>query len=172
MTLGPAICAAGLLLLSRVGAGATYARDVLPGVVVLGLGLSLTVAPLTAAALGSVDERHAGIASGVNNAVARVAGLLAVAVLPLASGLGSGALSDPAALAPTYRAAMLLCACLLLAAAATAFAFIPSKASERPQVEASPAPTRGAGPSPVRTHCAVSGPPLHPRPGSCAEPAR
>jgi EmrB/QacA subfamily drug resistance transporter len=173
MTVGPMVCAGGLLLLSRVGSDASYVREVLPGVLVLGLGLAVTVAPLTATALGSVDERHAGIASGVNNAVARVAGLLAVAVLPLAAGLGSGALTDPATLAPTYRGAMLLCSCLLLAAAATAFAFIPSKARGRPPTEAGHAAPPPPRVSPVRTHCAVSGPPLHPRPGSCEpQPAR
>ena len=74
MTVGPLLSAVGLVLLSRVGADATYVTDVLPGVVVLGLGLSATVAPLTATALASVEDRHAGIASGVNNAVARIAG--------------------------------------------------------------------------------------------------
>src|SRR6185369_1044629 len=83
MTAGPLVVAAGLVLLSRVGADATYLVDVLPGVVLLGLGLSLTVAPLTSTALGSVEDRYAGVASGVNNAVARAAGLLSVAVLPL-----------------------------------------------------------------------------------------
>jgi hypothetical protein len=100
---------------------------VLPAVLPLGLGLSLTVAPLTATALGAVEERHAGIASGVNNAVARTASLLAVAILPLAAGVGGGSLTDPAVLGPTYRTAMLLCAGLLLAGAATAFAGIPGK---------------------------------------------
>src|SRR3989440_7916281 len=117
MTVGPIVCALALLLFSRIGPHASYVRAVLPGVVLLGLGLSLTVAPLTATALGSVDERHAGVASGVNNAVARAAGLLAVAVLPLAAGLGTGSLTDPATLGPTYRMAMLLCVGLLLAAA-------------------------------------------------------
>ncbi|GEJ55461.1 MFS transporter [Anaeromyxobacter diazotrophicus] len=135
MTAGPLLCAGALLLLARVGAGATYLRTVLPGVVVLGLGLSLTVAPLTAAALGAVDERHAGVASGVNNAVARAAGLLAVAVLPLAAGLGAGSLTDPAALAPAYRAAMLLCAALLALAAVVAFLGIPPRSrGERSRV--------------------------------------
>ena len=127
MTLGPVVTAGGVLLLARVGWGASYVRTVLPAVVVLGLGLALTVAPLTATALGSIDERHAGIASGVNNAVARAAGLLAVAALPLVAGLGAGALTDPATLAPTYRTAMFLCAGLLLAAAGTALVAIPSK---------------------------------------------
>jgi hypothetical protein len=125
MTAGPIVASCGLILLARVGAGASYARAVLPGVLLLGLGLSATVAPLTATALGAVEERHAGIASGVNNAVARAAGLVAVAVLPLVAGLGSGRLTDPASLAPTYRVAMLVCAGLLLAGAVLAFFSMP-----------------------------------------------
>jgi len=82
MAAGPVVASAGLvLLLLRVAAPARYASDVLPGVAVFGLGLALTVAPLTATVLGAVDKRHTGIASGVNNAVARVAGLLAIAAL-------------------------------------------------------------------------------------------
>jgi EmrB/QacA subfamily drug resistance transporter len=127
MTAGPLVCAAAFLLLSRVGLGADYARDVLPGVVLLGLGLSLTVAPLTATVLGAVEDRHAGIASGVNNAVARAAGLLAVAVLPLAAGLGQGRLTDPAVLAPVYRRAMHLCAGLLALGSGISYAFIPGR---------------------------------------------
>jgi hypothetical protein len=162
MTVGPIVCAGGLLLLARIGAGASYLRTVLPGVAVLGLGLSMTVAPLTATALASVDERHAGVASGVNNAVARTAGLLAVAVLPLAAGLGHGTLTDPSTLAPVYRTAMFLCASLLVAAGAIALVTIPSKAAvpRRPTETGRPsAPPRT---SPVRVHCAVAGPPLHP----------
>jgi EmrB/QacA subfamily drug resistance transporter len=151
MTIGPLVCACGLLLLARIGPGAPYLRGVLPGVVLLGLGLAATVAPLTATALGSVDERHAGIASGVNNAVARAASLLAVAVLPLAAGLGTGSLTDPAALAPTYRTAMRICAGLLVAGAATAFAGVPAGRIMR----------RAGGV--VRRHCAVAGTPLQAR---------
>jgi EmrB/QacA subfamily drug resistance transporter len=149
MTVGPLVIAAGMLWLSRIGPHASYLRDVLPPVIVQGLGLSLTVAPLTATALGSVDDRHAGIASGVNNAVARAAGLLAVAILPLAAGLGSGKLTDPAALAPTYRNAMLISAGLLLVGAVISAVGIPGK-------------TLKTEPSPVRSHCAIGGPPLHP----------
>lgn len=87
MTVGPLVAAGGLLLLSRVGPGSSYAADVLPAVVVFGIGLALTVAPLTAAVMAAVEERHLGVGSGVNNAVARVAGLLSVALLPLVSGL-------------------------------------------------------------------------------------
>jgi Major Facilitator Superfamily len=127
MTVGPIVCACALLLFSRISAHSTYVRDVLPAVLIMGLGLSLTVAPLTATALGAVDERHAGIASGVNNAVARAAGLLAVAVLPLAAGLGGGSLTTPADLEPMYRRAMLICAGMLLVGALIAFISIPIK---------------------------------------------
>lgn len=98
------------MLLLRVGAGADYASDVLPAILVFGLGLSATVAPLTATVLDSVEERHVGVASGVNNAVARVAGLLAIAVLgavisarfaALAPGVSGGPLTANAATAST-----------------------------------------------------------------------
>lgn len=156
MTAGPVVCACGFLLLARIGPRASYLTDVLPGVLALGLGLSLTVAPLTATALGSVDERHAGIASGVNNAVARAAGLLAVAVLPLVAGLGAGTLTDPAVLAPTYRAAMRVCAGLLLAGAAIAAVGVPGRAA------AAARPTEAQA-RPVRRYCAIAGTPLYPR---------
>jgi EmrB/QacA subfamily drug resistance transporter len=81
MCAGPIVGGVGLILLLRVGSDPNYALDVLPALVVFGLGLSATVAPLTATVLDSVDERHVGIASGVNNGVSRVAGLLAIAVL-------------------------------------------------------------------------------------------
>jgi EmrB/QacA subfamily drug resistance transporter len=81
MSLGPVVAGVGLLLLLRVGADADYVTDVLPGILLFGLGLSATVAPLTATALNSVEERHVGVASGINNGVSRVAGLLAIAVL-------------------------------------------------------------------------------------------
>ncbi|WP_173162712.1 MFS transporter [Phytohabitans suffuscus] len=144
MTAGPLVCAVALLLLSRIGAGAGYLADVLPGAVLLGLGLSLTVAPLTATALGSVPERHAGIASGVNNAVARAAGLLAVAILPLAAGIGAGSLTDAGDLAPVYRDAMRICAGLLVAGAAAAALWVPRRVTR---------------PEPIPVHCGVTGPP-------------
>jgi EmrB/QacA subfamily drug resistance transporter len=81
MTVGPIVGGIGLLLMMRVNAGADYLGDVLPAVVVFGLGLSATVAPLTATVLDSVAEARVGIASGINNGVSRVAGLLAIAVL-------------------------------------------------------------------------------------------
>jgi len=106
---GPIVGGVGLLLLLRVGSDPSYVTDVLPGLLIFGVGLSATVAPLTATVLDSVDEHHVGIASGVNNGVSRVAGLLAIAVLgavisahfagALDSRLGPAPLSAPAATA-------------------------------------------------------------------------
>jgi EmrB/QacA subfamily drug resistance transporter len=81
MTVGPIAGGLGLLLMLRVGVSPDYLREVLPGLILFGLGLSATVAPLTTTVLNSVDEHNAGIASGTNNAVSRVAGLIAIAVL-------------------------------------------------------------------------------------------
>jgi EmrB/QacA subfamily drug resistance transporter len=96
MTLGPFFVASGLLLWSRVDAGGSYVADVLPGAVLFGLGLAATVAPLTATIMASATEEHLGVASAINNSVARLAGLLAVAVLPAAVGLDTA--GAPAAL--------------------------------------------------------------------------
>ncbi len=96
MTVGPIGAGCGLWLLGRLGPRPVYARDILPGVLAFGLGLAATVAPLTAAVLGGVDQRQSGVASAVNNAVARVAGLLAVAAVGARS-FGS-AMSTAAAL--------------------------------------------------------------------------
>jgi MFS family permease len=127
MTAGPLVCAVGLLLLARVGTHAPYATSVLPGVLIFGIGLTLLVAPLTSTALGSLDDAHAGIASGVNNAVARAASLLAVAVLPLAAGIGAGSLTNSGDLHPTYRNAMLICAGLLVLGGVLALIFVPTR---------------------------------------------
>ncbi|MBS2962309.1 MFS transporter [Actinocrinis puniceicyclus] len=147
MTLGPLVCATALVLLSRIGPHAPYLTAVLPAVVVLGLGTSLNVAPLTATALGSLDESRAGIASGVNNAVARAAALLAVAVLPLAAGLGRGSLTDPAALAPVYRTSMYICAGLLAVGSVIAALAVPTRLRHPRQ-------------APEPHCCAIEGPPL------------
>jgi EmrB/QacA subfamily drug resistance transporter len=87
MTAGPLVIAVGLFLMGRIGPGDTYVGGVLPSVLVLGSGLTLTVAPLTAAVLAAIDVHHAGVGSAINNAVARIAGLLAVAVIPAAAGI-------------------------------------------------------------------------------------
>ncbi|GCD90109.1 MFS transporter [Nocardioides sp. LS1] len=114
MTLGPLVMAAGVLLLTRVGPGSTYVLDVLPGITVFGLGLPLLVAPLTATVLAAAPDEHAGLASGVNNAVARAGSLLAVAALPLLVGLRGDDYADPAVLDDAYRSAMVVCAALLV----------------------------------------------------------
>lgn len=113
MTVGPIAAGAGLILMSTVRAGSGYTSGVLPGVVVFGLGLSFTVAPLTAAVMASVADRHLGAGSGVNNAVARVAGLLSVALLPALAGLSGIDPADPAFVGGTQvalRIAAGLCA--------------------------------------------------------------
>ena len=117
MTAGCALCAAGLLLAVRIGPHASYLADVFPTVVLFGLGLSATVAPLTATVLASADVRHAGVASGVNNAVARAAGLFAVAGLPLVVGLTGDAYQDKTAMNSGFHMAMVICAGLLVIAA-------------------------------------------------------
>ena len=114
MTAGPLLAGVAVLVMAGFDAGTSYVRDVLPVVSLFGLGLALIVAPLTATVLAAAPDRHAGLASGVNNAVARVAGLLAVAALPLASGLDGAGYSDPEQLLASYRTAMLLCAALLV----------------------------------------------------------
>ena len=87
MTGGPIIAALGLLLLAGVRPGDSYLTAVLPGVAVFGVGLTLTVAPLTAAVMAAVDVHHFGVGSAINNATARIGGLLAVAVVPALAGL-------------------------------------------------------------------------------------
>ncbi|NUT33393.1 MAG: MFS transporter [Hamadaea sp.] len=107
---GPLVSALGALALVRVDAEAVYWRDVLPGVLLFGIGLTLHVAPLTAAVLAAVDDAHAGVASGVNNAAARAAQLLAVAALPLMVGLAGAAYANPDAFTRGYHEALLWCA--------------------------------------------------------------
>jgi MFS family permease len=108
MSVGPVVVGCGLALLSRVGADPAYLTGVLPAVLVFGLGLAVTVAPLTATALGSAPDAHVGVASAVNNDVARIGGLLAVAVLPAVSGIGGSAYLHPGELADGFRTAALL----------------------------------------------------------------
>jgi len=110
LSIGPIVVAAGLLAMTRIEPGDPYLTSVFPAVVVFGLGLSLVVAPITATVLAAADSRHAGVASAVNNAVARVAGLLAVAVLPVVAGLTGDSFYDPAAMTPGFHTAMRFCA--------------------------------------------------------------
>jgi EmrB/QacA subfamily drug resistance transporter len=110
MSAGPLVVAAGLALLVLSTHGASYPRYVLPGVVVLGLGLAVTVAPLTATAMSSAPPEHAGLASAVNNDVARFGGLLATAVLPPLAGITGAVYLHPAQLAAGFRTTVLIAA--------------------------------------------------------------
>ena len=145
MTVGPLLSAVGAALLVRMGSDPSYLVDVLLPVTLLGAGLTLTVTPLTATVLAAVSEDRAGLASGVNNAVARTGGLLLVAVLPALTGLGAGGFGDAGALAPAYRTAMGVCAGLLAAGGLVA------------AVGLRPSPAAGSS---SRRHCAVDAPPL------------
>ncbi|MDX3237324.1 DHA2 family efflux MFS transporter permease subunit [Streptomyces sp. ME03-5709C] len=154
MTVGPAVSAAGLLLMLRIGADASYVTDVLPAVVVFALGLATTVAPLTATVLGAADVRLAGTASGVNNAVARAAALLAVAALPLMAGLSGDDYENPTAFGHGFRVAVVICAGMLVVGSLLAWFGIRSDVLRE-------VPEEPVRPSPLRRHyCAIGGPPL------------
>jgi EmrB/QacA subfamily drug resistance transporter len=131
MSVGSVVAAAGMLLFTRVQPGARYTTSVLPAAIVFGIGLSSLVAPLTSVALGALGESRAGLASGVNNAVARLAGLLAVAVLPLAAGLGGVHDLRGSAIAVGFTRAMLICAALCAAGGAISAATIRGPAPAR-----------------------------------------
>lgn len=159
MAVGPAVAAVGVLLMGRVGPGASYVADVLPATTVFGLGFAILIAPLTTAVLAAVETRHAGIASGVNNAVARAAGLLAVAALPLVTGLPAD-YANRAAFAAGFRSVTYVCALLLVVGAGLAWAAV---AGGRPAADRA---------APLSRHqCGVGGPTLEPHrraDGSCA----
>lgn len=145
LTAGPMIIAAAMLGMTTIDPGDGYLTGVLPAIVVFGLGLTLVVAPVTSTVLAAVDSRHAGVASGVNNAVSRVAGLLAVAILPAVAGITGDRFYDPGALADGFRTAMEVCAALAAAGGLLAWATI-----------------RSEPPAAAETHfsCAVAGTPL------------
>ncbi|MCS5728328.1 DHA2 family efflux MFS transporter permease subunit [Herbiconiux moechotypicola] len=130
MTVGPLLAGAGFLLLLRADASADYLTQVLPAVLVFGLGMAITVAPLTSAILGAIEPARSGIASAVNNAVSRVAGLITIA---LASVVTGAAVLD---LAGFHRVA-LVTAVLFFAGAAVSFVGIRN-----------PGPGTGTGPAP------------------------
>lgn len=124
LTLGPIVAAVGLLLMMRIGPDASWVLHVLPAVSVFGAGLTLTVAPLTATVLDSAPNRYAGAASGVNNAVARAAGLLAVALLPGLAGIAGEDYTDPTAFSAGFHVAIGIAAGLLAAAGVLAFVLV------------------------------------------------
>jgi EmrB/QacA subfamily drug resistance transporter len=115
MTVGPLIVAGGTLWLVGVDGSAPYWVEILPGSMLQGLGMAVTITPLTATVLGAAPDALAGIASGVNNAVARAAQLLAVAALPVAVGLSGNDYTDPTAFTSGFRLALLACAALFAA---------------------------------------------------------
>jgi len=155
LTAGLLFAAAGVFLMSRIGAHVSYTVDVLPAVVLFGLGLSLAVAPLTATVLASADPSRAGIASGVNNATARAGGLLSVAGLPLLAGFPHD-YADQAAFTAGFRIAMIACAALLAFSSGLAWLMIRGDVLETgPDTRANAAPQ-------CRMHCALSAPPLEP----------
>ena len=127
MSVGPAVMAAGTVWLMAVGEDVSWWRDVLPGLTVFGLGLALMVAPLTATVLAAAPDDNAGIASGINNAVARAGSLLAVAALPVAVGLGGDDYADPRVFDSAYDTAMLVCAGLLLVGGLVSWLTIPRR---------------------------------------------
>lgn len=124
LTVGPLVAAAGTLLMLRIGAHASYWLDVLPAVLVMGLGMTVLVAPLTSTVLASVEARHAGTASGVNNAVSRTGGLLSVAALPLVAGLSGTAYNQPAVFDRGFRLAVVCCAVLFAVAGVVSAVFV------------------------------------------------
>ena len=127
MAAGSLIAAVGMLLFTRVKPGASYVTTLLPALIVFGIGLGLLVAPLTTVALRSLGEKRAGIASGVNNAAARLAGLLATAAIPVAAGLAGSRRPSGAALAGAFTKAMVICAALCGVGAIVAATMISGK---------------------------------------------
>jgi predicted MFS family arabinose efflux permease len=157
VTGGTLLAATGLVLLSRIGADASYPVDVLAPVLVFGAGLTLVVSPLTSTVLDSASARHAGVASGVNNAIARAAGLLALAVIPGAAGITGDAYTDAAVFGAGYRTAMLISAALMVLGAVLAAVFVRRPAA----VPDGAAPDTRIRPDSY-AQCAVTGPQLHP----------
>jgi EmrB/QacA subfamily drug resistance transporter len=149
MTIGPIIAACGMALYVRVDATSSYLPDVLPAVLVFALGLSLTVAPLTATVLAAAPEHQVGVASAVNNDVARTAGLLAVAVLPGLAGITQSAYADPARLSTGFHHAVLIAAALCALGGILSWLVISDRVLEHDE------PVQEPG-----THCEPNCPPL------------
>ncbi|MEI8408129.1 MULTISPECIES: MFS transporter [unclassified Kribbella] len=146
MTVGPLLMGAGFLLMLRIEPGVSYVGGVLPAVVVLGLGLVATVAPLTATVLSSVEDHHAGIASGVNNAVARSAQLMAVAAIPIAAGITGDSYRDPVAFSEGFGNALWISAALAVAGGVLAWVTLGDRRTKPTLVH-------------HHTHCALEAPP-------------
>ncbi|MGJ9413408.1 MFS transporter [Aeromicrobium sp. CF4.19] len=124
MTVGPLVSAAGLLLYLRIGPGASFWVDVLPGAALFGAGVTLLVAPLTTAVLAAAPDEQTGIASGINNALSRTAGLLAVAAIPPLAGIAGPDFASPEVFGPGFRSGTWMCAGLLVVASGCAAALV------------------------------------------------
>jgi MFS family permease len=146
------VVGAGLAMLTLATSGTSYVLYVLPAVVVFGLGLAITVAPLTATAMSSAPAQHSGIASAVNNDVARFGGLLAVAALPALAGITGTSYLHPAALAAGFRTAALISGATCAAGGLLAALTI----TNPPRV---PRPA-GVPPREECLHCGLDAPPL------------
>jgi EmrB/QacA subfamily drug resistance transporter len=155
MTVGPLVVGAGLALLTRATDPGSYWSQVFPAVLLFALGLTITVAPLTSTAMGAAPPEHSGVASAINNVVARAASLLAVAVLPLLAGLTGAAALGSAELATGFRTAMLISG--FVCAAGGVLAAVTIRNPPR-----SPAATVAAEKEEPTWNCGVSGPPLNP----------
>jgi MFS family permease len=156
LTAGAVLAGAGLLLMAHIHLGDTYFTAVLPSLIVFGIGLGMLVAPITATVLASVDARHSGIASAVNNALSRLGQMIAVAALPLAAGLSGAAFDDPTRMAAGFPVAMTVAAGVCFAAALLAWATISNDVLTRSSTQQVPKEL----PPSLKRHCAVAGTPL------------
>jgi EmrB/QacA subfamily drug resistance transporter len=152
MTVGPLVLGIGLVLLSGIDKGDDYLTSILPGVVVFGVGMTIFVAPLTSTVLGALSDDQAGTASAVNNAIARLAQLLASAALPAAAGLTAATAVGSTAYSAAFHDAMLIAAGI--AALGGVIAWVTIR-----EGDARPAP-RHPSPSQACTACAPDSPAL------------
>jgi EmrB/QacA subfamily drug resistance transporter len=159
LSVGPLLIAAGMLLMRGIDIGDSYVTSVLPPILVFGFGLTLVVAPITATVLAAANPNHAGVASGVNNAVARTAQLAAVAVFPLIAGLSGSDYQDPVAMADAFHTAMLAGAILSACGGVLAWFTISNDVLERAE-EPGREPCLDALETAPEYHCAVAGTPL------------
>ena len=168
LVIGPILLAVGLLMMRRIVPGGGYLDTVLPAVAVFGLGLSVVVAPITATALAAVPDGHVGVASGVNNAIARTGSLLAVAVLPVVAGLSGTEYADPVALTDGWRVALLVAAGVTALAAVLAVGIdnrVLTAGDARPDDDtpSEPPPDDEHPHLGDCLHCGVDAPPTHVR---------
>ena len=158
LTIGAVLAGAGLLMMAQIHRGDRFLPAVLPALIVFGIGLGVLITPITATVLASVDSRHSGIASAVNNELSRLGQMIAVAALPLAAGLSGSAFEDPAEMAAGFPVAMTVAAGMSFAAALLAWTTISSDALSRSGTD-----TRQVLedlPPSLKRNCPVAGTPL------------